>query len=550
MSRSGVLALVAGVLLVVGGGLGSAATPSPGTTPAPPTTEPLAAPTHGPLATPTAIAPAITELAAMGDPAAAVWVPGYGPGGRQLVHRLDGTTGTYTGSFDASVDGCTWKTAGPVTPLGLWVVGGEPQAGDAPGQDFCGAHFPFDGSPPKVVMQMVKPGNVLLEKGAFAIGEDLWFVGVTLPAQGGRTSVENSTLYHFAPDGTSSTIKGVTSAAGGTDRIWAIRQMGQRSRPVTIDPITGKSRTVRVGGADFAPFSVSAGGGNVIYQGFGFTGASVFVLDERGRQVATISGGRAGGVIPSGFVVDEDSVFAASGGPKGGIFAASATKNGKLKRIAACRDCYPSVLGQVPGAVWYTTWVPESTEPPTMQRFDSMSRSLDVTIAQDPRMPIGFVADVPSVELPPLPEPPAGSTFGSPAFAPGSPIPERFTCDGEDVSPPLEWSDGAAEYAVVVTDPDAGGFVHWIVTGIPAGTTGLPEGASAADGLIEGTNGFGRDRWDGPCPPPGKPHAYEFRLYRLPETLGLTGDVTLTQLHKVAMASGGTVQQFTATFGH
>jgi hypothetical protein len=183
-----------------------------------------------------------------------------------------------------------------------------------------------------------------------------------------------------------------------------------------------------------------------------------------------------------------------------------------------------------------------------MQRYDSMTRKLDVEVQQNPGMPNGFVGAASTVELPTLPSPATGAQFQSPAFTPGGPIPARFTCDGQGVSPPLEWTDGAAEYAVVVVDLDAGGFTHWIITNIIAGRTGLPEGASGTPSFNEGTNSFGKQGWGGPCPPTGRTHRYQFTLLRFPKPVGITGDVTLSELYRMALESGATAQSFIGTY--
>ena len=117
---------------------------------------------------------------------------------------------------------------------------------------------------------------------------------------------------------------------------------------------------------------------------------------------------------------------------------------------------------------------------------------------------------------------PPASDAAAPAFtltAPwpdGGPIDARFTCDGEDISPALSWTappEGTAELALLVTDDDAGGFVHWAVAGIPAAAGGVAEG-EAIPGAIEGVTSFGEAGWGGPCPPSGT-HTYRFSLYAL-----------------------------------
>jgi hypothetical protein len=107
----------------------------------------------------------------------------------------------------------------------------------------------------------------------------------------------------------------------------------------------------------------------------------------------------------------------------------------------------------------------------------------------------------------------------SAAFAEGDAIPVRFTCQGDDVSPPLAWSGvptDAAALALVVDDPDAprGTYVHWVVVGIAPDARGLAEGESPP-GATVAQNSAGRARWSGPCPPGGKTHRYRFTLYAL-----------------------------------
>lgn len=118
-------------------------------------------------------------------------------------------------------------------------------------------------------------------------------------------------------------------------------------------------------------------------------------------------------------------------------------------------------------------------------------------------------------------------TLTSPAFAEGGSIPRQHTCDGQDASPPLSWSEApadAASLALVMDDPDAGGFVHWVAFNIaPSATGSLPAGASASpDAAPQGRNGFGRIGYGGPCPPSGT-HHYVFRLLALDAMLPLAG---------------------------
>jgi Raf kinase inhibitor-like YbhB/YbcL family protein len=117
---------------------------------------------------------------------------------------------------------------------------------------------------------------------------------------------------------------------------------------------------------------------------------------------------------------------------------------------------------------------------------------------------------------------------------PGTPVPERhvfkgFGCDGENVSPALEWKNPPKEarsFALLVHDPDAptggAGWWHWVVYDIPPATTALPQGAGTPDGsrmpkpAVQHRTDFGTPGWGGPCPPAGdKPHRYVFTLYAL-----------------------------------
>jgi Raf kinase inhibitor-like YbhB/YbcL family protein len=114
--------------------------------------------------------------------------------------------------------------------------------------------------------------------------------------------------------------------------------------------------------------------------------------------------------------------------------------------------------------------------------------------------------------------------LSSPAFAPDQRIPERYSRDGGNVSPPIEWRgapSGTRSYALIVEDPDApkGTFRHWILYNIPASAQGLAEGAGSQklDAPMQAAvNGFGNRHYDGPQPPPGHGlHHYHFRLFAL-----------------------------------
>lgn len=122
----------------------------------------------------------------------------------------------------------------------------------------------------------------------------------------------------------------------------------------------------------------------------------------------------------------------------------------------------------------------------------------------------------------------------SSAFEHNQPIPRKYTCDGEDVSPPLTFADvpkGTKSLALVVDDPDApfGVFDHWIAWNLPPDTRELSEAARVEK---QGRNDFGELRYRGPCPPPGPVHRYRFNVYALDTILDLPEGVSKKQLEK------------------
>ncbi len=127
------------------------------------------------------------------------------------------------------------------------------------------------------------------------------------------------------------------------------------------------------------------------------------------------------------------------------------------------------------------------------------------------------------------------------AFKSGGEIPAQFTCSGADSSPALTWSgapQGTQAFALIVDDPDApsGTFIHWVIYDIPANATSLAERVAKSDQLPDGSrqgkNGFGRLGYGGPCPPPGKPHRYFFKLYALDSKLNLPAGASKTEVEQ------------------
>lgn len=125
--------------------------------------------------------------------------------------------------------------------------------------------------------------------------------------------------------------------------------------------------------------------------------------------------------------------------------------------------------------------------------------------------------------------------LSSSAFSNGGTIAKNYTCDGGDVSPALSWKDppaGTQSFALIADDPDApaGTWVHWVLYNLPATAKELPEGVKKeeqlSDGTQQGRNDFRKIGYGGPCPPPGKPHRYFFKLYALNAKLTLKPGAT------------------------
>jgi len=131
--------------------------------------------------------------------------------------------------------------------------------------------------------------------------------------------------------------------------------------------------------------------------------------------------------------------------------------------------------------------------------------------------------------------------LSSPTIWPGKPIPAVHTCEALDQSPALKWEgtpDGTKSLALICDDPDAPGgtWIHWVLYGIPATATALPENIDKTEtvkspvGVRQGLNDFERVGYNGPCPPPGKVHHYRFKLFALDVELNLPARPTSQQI--------------------
>lgn len=131
--------------------------------------------------------------------------------------------------------------------------------------------------------------------------------------------------------------------------------------------------------------------------------------------------------------------------------------------------------------------------------------------------------------------------ISSQAFKKGEPIPSRYSCDEKNISPPLRWAkvpQGTQSFALIADDPDAPGgtWVHWVLYDLPATAAELPEDLSKGqylpNGAKQGLNDFKHLGYGGPCPPPGKPHRYYFKLFALDKTVELKPGATKKDVEK------------------
>ena len=111
-------------------------------------------------------------------------------------------------------------------------------------------------------------------------------------------------------------------------------------------------------------------------------------------------------------------------------------------------------------------------------------------------------------------------TINTNAFLDQGALPVLYTCDGKDISPQLEWTglpEKTQSAALIMSDAEtpSGVFYHWVLYNIPISTSNLPQAADKPTGITVGKNSFGKQQYNGPCPPKGSAHAYVFALYAL-----------------------------------
>jgi hypothetical protein len=164
---------------------------------------------------------------------------------------------------------------------------------------------------------------------------------------------------------------------------------------------------------------------------------------------------------------------------------------------------------------------PESSEPEAPSAVEPTEQPAEATQAPDP-------TEAPAEEI----EQTTPLELSSTAFAQGEPIPVKYSCDGDDISPPLTWGDppeGTQTLALIMDDPDAPGgtWDHWVVFNLSAEVRELPEAASVT--ATVGKNSWGRNDYGGPCPPGGT-HRYFFKLYALDTDLSLDENANKSQV--------------------
>jgi len=171
---------------------------------------------------------------------------------------------------------------------------------------------------------------------------------------------------------------------------------------------------------------------------------------------------------------------------------------------------------------------PATSEPvaaPTIE--EAPAQPTQITQPTEPPKPTAMPFDTEPVPFPT--NPPSAFALTSIFIVQEQPIPVNHSCDGEDISPPLDWNEppgNTQSFALIMDDPDAPGgtWVHWVLFNIPGDARSLlgnlPPDAQLPDGSIQGVNSFGRNDYGGPCPPSGT-HRYFFKLYALDITLSL-----------------------------
>ena len=154
----------------------------------------------------------------------------------------------------------------------------------------------------------------------------------------------------------------------------------------------------------------------------------------------------------------------------------------------------------------------------------------------------------------PPPQAPATIQIMSPAIQAGGTIPVAFTCEGQDISPPIAWRhipSGTRTLALLMEDPDAPGgtFVHWSLFDIPPAVAGIAAGRLPL-GARQGKNSFGKLGYGGPCPPRGDdPHHYTFAVYARPSTIDLEPGASPAKVRAAVAKPASAQGTLTASFG-
>jgi Raf kinase inhibitor-like YbhB/YbcL family protein len=132
-----------------------------------------------------------------------------------------------------------------------------------------------------------------------------------------------------------------------------------------------------------------------------------------------------------------------------------------------------------------------------------------------------------------------GLNIQSTSFEDSEQIPEKYTCNSENVSPPLKWSKADSKvksWTLIMEDPDAawGIFTHWVIYNIPAAINSLSEGVPTTEtlqnGAMQGKNDTMKTGYTGPCPPPGPVHHYNFTIFAVDKKLNLTANASKIQV--------------------
>ena len=288
----------------------------------------------------------------------------------------------------------------------MWVRGTKSPA-SGKGRDFCAAFVPWDGGPLDVRMLELPRNTTPYQRDAFVQDGTLGVVIAALQPRRGVIDGTTTSLFLFHDDGSVTRVPKIVSAAPVDGRMIGIRDKAT-DQVGRIDPDTGRFRPLSVGDPGFIPTEVAGGGTYVAVRGSGPNGPELVLLDRNGKERFGAASGRAAS-MPFELWLDDRVVGGTVSMTNGSaIQVAPIGKEMEFDTVARCKACFYHLLAQVPGGAWYAELPDEATGTRRMVHVDSATGTADVTLAQDPGAPPGFVPRRT------LQQPPPGAEFVGP----------------------------------------------------------------------------------------------------------------------------------------